>query len=177
VSDPADRIVFAGRLLTVRLVHLPQPDGRVHLRELVDHPPGAAVVALTAHNHVLLVRQPRPAVGAPALLELPAGLVDPGETPLDTARRELIEETGFRAGTVRPLTSFYTSPGFTDELIHLFLATDLTPAAATPDEEESIELVELPLAAAIDLVLDGELSDAKTVAGLLACWRAQRAAT
>jgi ADP-ribose pyrophosphatase len=171
VPDPGDRTIYAGRILTLRLVHLRQPDGRVHLRELVDHQPGAAVVALTATGHVVLVRQPRPAVGAPALLELPAGLIDPGEAPIETARRELSEETGYRAGRLEPLTRFYTSPGFTDELIHVFLATELERTTAAPDEEEAIELVELPLEAAIELVLDGELSDAKTVAGLLACWR------
>src|SRR6266853_563468 len=93
-DDQADREIYAGRVVTLRLKHVRHADGTTRLREIVEHAPGAAVVALDAHGQVLLVRQPRPAVGA-RLLELPAGLVDPGEQPIDTARRELEEETGF----------------------------------------------------------------------------------
>jgi ADP-ribose pyrophosphatase len=166
-AEPDEREIYRGRVVTLRLKYLAQPDGRRHLRELVEHAPGAAVVALDPADNVLLVRQDRPAVGA-RLLELPAGLVDPGEEPRDTARRELVEETGYAAGRLEPLVSFYTSPGFSTELIHIFVATDLHEADAAHDEEEDLELVRLPLAAAIRQVLEGEISDAKTVAGLLA---------
>jgi ADP-ribose pyrophosphatase len=154
-------------VVTLRLRYLRQPDGTTRLREIVEHAPGAAVVAIDAEGQVLLVRQLRPAVGA-NLLELPAGLVDPGEEPIDCARRELAEETGFAADSMEPLIRFYTSPGFTTELIHVFIATGLRESSVEGDEEEDIELVRMPLARAIDLVLNGELSDAKTVAGLLA---------
>ena len=116
---------------------------------------------------MLLVRQHRPAVGS-SPLELPAGLIDPGEQPIDTARRELEEETGYLARRIEPLVRFYTSPGFTDELIHIFAATELVRTAVRLEDEEEIDLVQMPLAAALELVLNGELSDAKTVAGLLA---------
>ncbi|HEV7665693.1 MAG TPA: NUDIX hydrolase, partial [Chloroflexota bacterium] len=149
------------------LKYLPQPDGSTRLREVVEHAAGAAVVAVDGGGQVLLVRQPRPAVGA-RLLELPAGLVDPGEEPIDTARRELEEETGYTAGQIARLVSFYTSPGFSTELIHIFVATDLHQTAVHFDEEEEIELVRLPLEEAIRQVMQTELSDAKTVAGLLA---------
>ena len=162
-----DREIYAGRVVTLRLKYLPQPDGRRHLREIVEHAPGAAVVAVDDDGQVLLVRQLRPAVDA-ALLELPAGLVDPGESPLDCARRELAEETGFAASQVEPLISFYTSPGFSTELIHIFVATGLREGSVEHDEEEEIELVRLPLEAAIRQVTRSETSDAKTVAGLLA---------
>jgi ADP-ribose pyrophosphatase len=162
-----EREIYAGRVVTLRLKYLPQPDGRVHVREIVEHAPGAAVVAIAADGQVLLVRQPRPAVGA-SLLELPAGLVDAGEEPIDCASRELAEETGFSADRVEPLVRFYTSPGFSTELIHIFVATGLRESAVEPDEEEAIELVRMPLEQAIHQVLKGELSDAKTVAGLLA---------
>ena len=162
-----DREIYAGRVVTLRLKYLPQPDGRRHLREIVEHAPGAAVVAVDHAGQVLLVRQLRPAVDA-ALLELPAGLVDPGETPIDCARRELAEETGYAASTLEPLLSFYTSPGFSTELIHIFVATDLREGVLAHDEEEEIELVRLPLEQAIRQVTEGEISDAKTVAGLLA---------
>src|SRR5712692_6013281 len=166
-ADQTEREIYAGRVVTLRLKYLRQPDGRTHLREIVEHAPGAAIVAVDADGQVLLVRQHRPAVDA-NLLELPAGLVDPGEQPLDAARRELAEETGFSADHVEPLVRFYTSPGFSTELIYIFVATGLREATVDHDEEEEIELVRMPVEDAIHQVLDGEISDAKTVAGLLA---------
>jgi ADP-ribose pyrophosphatase len=168
MGGPAEeREIYAGRIVTLRLKYLPQPDGRRHLREIVEHAPGAAVVAVDDDGQVVLVRQPRPAVGA-RLLELPAGLLDPGEEPIDCARRELAEETGYSATRLEPLVTFYTSPGFSTELIHLFVATGLSAGAVAHDEEEEIELVRLPLEEAIHQVMASELSDAKTIAGLLA---------
>ena len=161
------REIYAGRVVTLRLRYLPQPDGTRHLREIVEHAPGAAVVAVDQAGQVLLVRQLRPAVDA-ALLELPAGLVDAGEEPIDCAGRELAEETGHAATTLEPLLRFYTSPGFSTELIHLFVASGLHAARIEHDEEEQIEVVRLPLEDAIRRVTEGEISDAKTVAGLLA---------
>jgi ADP-ribose pyrophosphatase len=166
--EPREREVYAGRIVTLRLKYLPQADGRRLLREVVEHAPGAATVAVDDADQVLLVRQLRPAVNA-HLLELPAGLLDPGEEPETCARRELAEETGYSATHLEPLVSFYTSPGFSTELIHIFLATGLFEAeVVNDDDEEEIEVVRLPLAAAIDQVTRGEISDAKTVAGLLA---------
>src|ERR1700674_5246747 len=104
-----DQEIFAGRVVTLRLKSLPQPDGSTHVREIIEHAPGAAVVAVDADGQVLLVRQMRPAVGT-HLLELPAGLVDPGEEPIDSARRELAEETGYAAEHLELLVQFYTSP-------------------------------------------------------------------
>jgi ADP-ribose pyrophosphatase len=165
-----DQEIYAGRVVTLRLKYLPQPDGSTRVREIVEHAPGAAVVAVDADGQVFLVRQPRPAVGT-RLLELPAGLVDPGEKPMTTARRELEEETGFTARHLELLVQFYTSPGFSTELLYIFVATGLEECGVDPDEEEEIELVRMPLDQAIDQVLKGEISDAKTVAGLLAYWR------
>jgi ADP-ribose pyrophosphatase len=164
--------IYRGRVVTLRLKYLPglDPGSPPRLREIVEHVPGAAAVAVLADGQVLLVRQPRPAVDA-RLLELPAGLVDPGEQPIDCARRELLEETGYSAQRLEPLLSFYTSPGFSTELIHIFVASELQHTGALPDAHEEIELVRMPLEAAIDRVLNGEISDAKTVAGLLAYWR------
>lgn len=159
--------IYAGRIVTLRLKYLPQPDGSRRLREIVEHAPGAAVVAVDDGGNVLLVRQARPAVGM-ALLELPAGLVDPGEEPIDCARRELEEETGFHAHDVQPLVSFYSSPGFCTELLHVFVARDLVATRQAHDDEEEIEVVHLPMDEALEKVLIGETSDAKTVTGLLA---------
>jgi ADP-ribose pyrophosphatase len=169
-TDARERLIFTGRVVTLRLKSYPQPEGSTILREIVEHAPGAAVVAIDANQQVLLVRQPRQAVAA-HLLELPAGLVDPGEEPLTSARRELEEETGYTADHLRPLLRFYTSPGFCTELIHLFVGTNLRKVDVEPHADEQIELVRMPLPQAIDQVLGGEISDAKTVAGLLAYWR------
>jgi ADP-ribose pyrophosphatase len=168
-----DRQVYSGRILNLWVRYVPQPDGRRHLREIVEHRPGAAAVALDSDNNVLLVRQPRPAVKAD-VLELPAGLIDPGEQPIDCARRELEEETGFAARRIEPLVAFYTSPGFTDELVHIFAASELVQTSARHDDEEQIELVRMPLEEAIEQVMHGEISDAKTVTGLLAFERMAR---
>jgi len=167
MTQDQEREIYAGRVVTLRLKYLEQPDGSRRLREIVEHAPGAAVVAVDDEGQVLLVRQPRPAV-ATRLLELPAGLVDPGEQPIDCARRELAEETGYSASELEPLVSFYTSPGFSNELIHIFVASGLHEMAVHHDEEEEIELVRLPLEQAIRQVMESELSDAKTITGLLA---------
>lgn len=172
-SPIEDREIYAGRVVTLRLKYVTQPDGTRRLREIVEHAPGAAVVAIDDEDQVLLVRQSRPAVGA-HLLELPAGLVDPGETPLECAGRELAEETGYTARRLEPLVSFYSSPGFSTELLYLFVATELEPADVAHDEDEEIELVRMPVDQAIEQVLQGEISDAKTVAGLLAYERQRR---
>ena len=156
-----EREIFAGRV--VRLV----------LRgkyEVVEHAGGAAVVAVFDDGSVLLVRQQRPAVDK-ALLELPAGLVDAGELPIDCARRELEEETGYTAQRLEPLARFYSSPGFSTELLHVFVAHGLRECLTNLDEDEEIEVVRLPLERAIDEVLNGEISDAKTITGLLAYQR------
>jgi ADP-ribose diphosphatase len=166
-GEPRDRVVYAGRILTLHQKYVAAADGRRHLREIVEHAPGAAVVAVDASGHVLLVRQPRPAVGG-AILELPAGLVEPGEAPIEAARRELEEETGYAARELEPLVSFYTSPGFTDELVHVFAALGLQETATRHEEGEEIEVARLPLEEAIQRVMHGEISDAKTVTGLLA---------
>ena len=174
-ASAQEREIYSGKVVKLRLKYVVGADGRRHLREIVEHVPGAAVVAVDHAGQVLLVRQPRPAVGA-SLLELPAGLVDPGETPIETARRELEEETGFVADRLEPLVAFYTSPGFTDELLHVFAASGLHETATRHDDEEEIELVRLPLEAAIERVMRGEISDAKTVTGLLAYARRRASA-
>jgi ADP-ribose pyrophosphatase len=162
--------IYAGRVVTLRLAQVRTRAGHLVQREIVEHAPGAAVVAVDADGQVLLVRQPRPAVGA-SVLELPAGLVDEGETPIECARRELAEETGYHAERLEPLVEFYTSPGFCTERIHIYVATTLEPVEAAHDEDEELELVRLPVAEAIQRVLEDEISDAKTVTGLLAYYR------
>lgn len=156
--------IYAGQVVDLSVVHYRRPGGLVVRREVIAHP-GAVVMVPVEDDHVLMVRQPREAVGE-YMLELPAGKLDvAGEPPLDCARRELAEEVGRAAGTWRDLGGFYTAPAILEEYIHCFLATDLTRVDHPPIPEEEIEVVPVPLA---DLdALIAEVHDAKSLIGLL----------
>jgi 8-oxo-dGTP pyrophosphatase MutT (NUDIX family) len=157
--------VFEGEIATVRVEEFRHPDGSVARREVIGHPGAVAMVAYD-ERFVYLVRQPREAVGEEALLELPAGKLDvAGESPLDCARRELAEEAGKAASSWRELKRFWVSPGFVEEELTVYLATDLTEASAESDEEERIEVVPWPLGD-LDLAIS-ECRDAKSLIGLL----------
>jgi 8-oxo-dGTP pyrophosphatase MutT (NUDIX family) len=157
--------VWEGKVAKVRVDRFRYDDGEQGEREVVAHPGAVAVVAHDGER-IFLVRQPREAVGEPALLELPAGKLDhDGEGPLETAKRELAEEIGKGARTWRHLISLYTSPGFADEECHVYLATDLFDQSAEADEDERIEIVEAPLAD-LDSVIE-QCHDAKSLVGLL----------
>jgi ADP-ribose pyrophosphatase len=158
-------LAYAGRLVTVRRETVRLPDGSATTREIVVHPDGVAMLPLLADGRILLERQYRKAVDR-VLLEIPAGVIDPGETPENAAHREMKEETGYTVGTLRLLTSFHTSPGFTTELMHLYEATDLEPGEPT-EEQDRIEVVALSIADARQRWRDGEIADAKTILGLL----------
>ena len=132
-------VVYEGRIATVRVEKFRHDDGEVVEREVVEHP-GAAVMLPLDGDRIWLVRQPREVVGEESLLELPAGKLNGGEV-LDTAKRELREEIGKSAATWQHLTTFYASPGFTNEEIHAFLATDLSDSPLDAEEEERIEVV------------------------------------
>jgi ADP-ribose diphosphatase len=158
-------VVWEGRITKVRIDRFRYDDGEEAEREIVEHPGAVGVVAHDGER-IYMVRQPREAVEDPALLELPAGKLDEeGESPLDTAQRELAEEIGKGARTWQHLTSFYTSPGFTNEECHLFMATDLYDESSDADEDERIEVVEVPLARLDQTIRD--CRDSKTLVGLL----------
>jgi 8-oxo-dGTP pyrophosphatase MutT (NUDIX family) len=159
------RTVWEGQIATVHVDRVRYDDGDEAERERVSHPGAVAVVAHDGER-VFLVRQPREAVDEQSLLELPAGKLDAeGEGPLETAKRELAEEIGKGARTWRHLTTFYTSPGFVEEVCHVYVATDLYDESAEAEEDERIEIVEAPLAD-LDAVIEG-CHDAKTLVGLL----------
>ena len=170
------QVRFRGRLLRLEVDRVREPlpgggFGPLSRREVVRHPGAVAVVARTAADEIVLVRQYRYAAGR-TLLEIPAGTREPGEEPDATAVRELAEETGYRAASWRPLGSFFTAPGFCDEVIHLFLAEGLTPGAANPDPGEFVEPVPVSSSECRRLLAgeDGEdgrrIEDAKTLAAL-----------
>ena len=164
----SEECAWKGKILDVHRLEVELPNGRRSARDIVRHPGAAAVVALTESGKIVLVRQYRTAIDR-VTVEIPAGKLDPGEDPLDCAKRELHEETGFRAGRIRFLTSIVTSCGFCDEIIHIYLATKLEFDAPNPDDDEFVNVDLVPLHELIDAVLDGKIEDAKTVVGALAC--------
>src|SRR5262245_17561067 len=168
------RVLHRGHFMEFRVDTIERADGSRAKRDIVGHPGAVAIVALDEADRVLFVRQYRLAATG-ALPEIPAGGLDVDEAsgavedPDGAARRELEEETGYRARTWRKLGSFWTAPGFATELMHLYLATDLELADADrlgPDEDERLELVRVPLADALAAAERGEIADAKSLVGL-----------
>ena len=166
------RVLHRGRFITFRIDTIEDANGRRHTREVVAHP-GAVCIVPILGDDVLMVRQYRTPV-AQVLLELPAGTLDhlqdgSIEAPDGAAARELGEETGYVARTWRSLGRFWSAPGFTDELMYLYLATHLEPLAdyKGPEEDEHLDLVKLPWRDAVAMAEAGEISDAKTLIGLL----------
>jgi len=159
-------IVFNGGHIKVRVDRVIEPAGHEATREIVVHPGAVCIVARPTDNEVLLVRQYRHSTGG-ELLEIPAGGLDPGEDPLDAARRELEEETGYHAANIVQRAGFWTTPGFTNEYMWLYEATGLTRTQINPDEDEVIEVDVVKVADALRMVDDGRIQDAKTILGLL----------
>lgn len=158
--------VFSGRLLKLRVDTVKLPNGVKTTREVVEHPGAVTIIALTGRNELVLVRQFRTAAGA-VVLELPAGVPFKGEKGEKTARRELEEETGYRARSVRKVYEGYASPGYSDELIEFYFAKDLKKHRQMTEEDEliNVELVDLGLC--LDLVKTGRIRDNKTVVGIM----------
>ncbi|NLB28174.1 MAG: NUDIX hydrolase [Clostridiaceae bacterium] len=157
---------FIGRIFSVEVQKVQLPDGRHTTREVVRHPGGSCVVALDEAGSIYLVHQYRVGTGGPSR-EIPAGKLDPPEDALTCARRELAEETGLTADRWDLLIRFYPSPGYTDEVIHIYLARELMKGPASPDEGEFISCERIRLETALDEIRDGILTDGKTCLGIL----------
>ncbi|HEX8918859.1 MAG TPA: NUDIX hydrolase [Chloroflexota bacterium] len=157
--------VFSGNLITVRKDTVRLSGDKTTTREIVVHPEVIAVLPVLDDGRIVFVRQFRKAADR-IMLELPAGGIDDGETAEEAVRREMVEETGYRVGVTRLVSSFFTSPGFTTELMHFFVATGLEPGRPT-EETDEIELVTLSLEDALRRMNSGEMADAKTILGLL----------
>lgn len=160
------KMIYDGRVIKVSVDTVMLPNGMRVPLELVRHPGGAAVVAIDEQNQVCLLRQYRHAAGG-YIYELPAGKLEPDEPPEVTARRELVEEGAVSATHWASLGAFYSSPGVFTEVIHLYLATGLTPAASNAEDDEVFQVEWWPLALAAERARNGELTDAKTIVGIL----------
>ncbi|MCD6287617.1 MAG: NUDIX hydrolase [Candidatus Hydrogenedentes bacterium] len=166
-DDTRHKVLFKGRVFAVTRDEVTLPSGRLTTREVVRHRGSVTIVGMPTPTEVLLIRQYRYAVGSD-LWELPAGTIEVGEPPESCALRELEEETGYRADSVRCLTRFYTSPGFCDELMHVYLAEGcaLSGNVSSDDDEDIAEVRIYSLDTAIKMVYDGSIRDAKTIVGL-----------
>jgi len=164
------RRAFAGRLLNLRVDEVELDSGRRALREVVEHPGAVAILAWDGER-LAMVRQWRQAAGG-ELLEVPAGTLDPGEEPRTAAERELAEECGLAAARWEQGPSFYTAPGFSTELLTVFLATDLRPTDATAPEDEALERSWISLPDALGAIDEGGIRDAKSLVAIL--WLARR---
>ena len=158
--------IYKGRIVTLSVDTVELPNGKTSKRELVQHPGAVAMVPVDAQGNIIMVRQFRYAANQ-ILLELPAGTLNRDEAPDVCAARELQEETGYKATALTKLGGIFVAPGSSTEFIHLYLATGLTESRLAMDEDEFIEVAHYPLQTLLDQVYSGEITDGKTVAGLV----------
>ena len=157
--------IYKGRIVNLNLETVTLPNGATVELEVIHHPGAAAVVPLKDERTVILIRQYRHAAGG-YLYEIPAGKLHPGEDPRECAQRELEEEIGYKAGRLDHVTSAYTTPGFTDEVIHIYKATQLQRGKQSLGHDEVLALAEFPLERTIAMIREGVIKDAKTIVGL-----------
>jgi ADP-ribose pyrophosphatase len=158
--------VYTGRAVNLRVDEIEQPSGRTTTREIVEHSDAIAVIALDNQGNILLERQYRRAADK-ELLEIPAGGIEPRESPEEAVRREMQEETGLLPQKIERLGGFYLAPGYSTEYLHVFLATDMVPARLFADDTEEIKVIPVPMNDISQLIADGAIEDGKTMAGLM----------
>ncbi|MGY4690198.1 NUDIX hydrolase [Salibacterium sp. K-3] len=154
--------IYEGKIIDVSVHDVKLPDGSTGKREIINHPGAVAVIALSPSGKLIMVRQYRKALEK-ELFEIPAGKLEPGEEPETSASREMEEETGYKAEDLKKIASFYTSPGFADEIIHLYEAGRVMEGETSTDEDEFVELVEVTLEEAEQLIKEEKIHDAKTM--------------
>ncbi|MBA5875799.1 MAG: NUDIX domain-containing protein [Nitrospira sp. CR1.2] len=161
--------IYQGKVVTLNVDTVRLPNGHTIDLEVIRHPGASAVVPMKDDGTVVMIRQFRHAANG-FIFEIPAGKLHPKEDPLDCAARELEEEIGYMAGHFELLSSIFTAPGFADEVIHVYVATALTRGTQNLDQDEVLEVVEMPLREAMAKIEDGTIRDAKTIVGLQAVY-------
>lgn len=158
--------LYQGKIINLRIDTVELPDQKYSKREIVEHPGAVAVIPITEDDKIVMVKQYRKSVEE-YLLEVPAGKLEIGEEPIECAKRELLEETGFKSNSIEYLFKFYTSPGFSNETISLFIAKDLVLDVAQPDEDEYIEIEKYEIDELLEMIYKEEIKDAKTIISIL----------
>jgi len=169
----AEREIHRARIIRLVARDLVLPNGRQTTFTIVEHPGAVAIVPVHSNGDIVLLRQFRPTIGE-EIYEIPAGTIEKGEAPLATAKREIIEETGFKAKQWTKIAEFYTAPGFCTEFMHVYVARGLSPATADGDADEILKPVRMTIDAALKLIKSKKIRDAKTIAGLLIYHGSQR---
>jgi ADP-ribose pyrophosphatase len=162
------RRVYRGKAVDFCVDRVRLPNGKTATREYLDHPGAVGIVPFIDPKRIVMVKQYRYPVRE-VTLEIPAGKLTPGENPVLCARRELKEETGYSGGWMEPLLSYWPTPAFANEILHLFIARKIKPGASSPDDDEFIDRIVISLDEALKLIYRGEIKDSKTVIALLAC--------
>lgn len=162
----SEKHIYSGKIINVDSLEVLLPDGKKATRDIITHPGASVVVPISDSGEVYMVRQYRKPIEQETL-EVPAGKLDPGEEPIECAKRELTEETGLTAKKVKHLVSVYSTPGFSNEILHIYAATELTEGEAHADEDEFISSERIPVNKLVDMVLKHEITDSKTIIGIL----------
>jgi len=162
----SSRTLYRGKILDLRLDEVLISSGRRVRKEIVVHPGASAILPIIEPRKILMVRQYRHPVGE-VLLEIPAGTLKPGEDPMACAARELEEETGYRAGKLAHLITVYPTPGYSSEILHIYLARDLRRGVQAPEMDENISIVEMSINQVLDGIRDGKIRDSKTIVATL----------
>ena len=162
---PRSKKIYDGKVISLRIDKIQLSSGDVFEREVIEHPGAVAMLPFLDDGRLLLIKQYRHPVGE-VLLEIPAGTLHKNEDPKDCARRELIEETGYEAGKIKELIRCFLAPGYSSEKIHLFYASELRKVGDSPDIDEMIELCPTPIDRVQDMIINGEITDAKTISGI-----------
>jgi ADP-ribose pyrophosphatase len=162
--------IYDGKIVNLRLDTVELPNGKISHREVVEHRGAVAIVPLLDTDTIVLIRQFRQPTGE-VILEIPAGTLERGEDPDDCASRELTEEIGYAPGTLTKMFSSYLAPGYSSEMLHTYLASHLQPVPTGRDADEFMEIVEVKLGDAVDMIVNGEIKDAKTICGVLMAYK------
>ncbi|MDP4094434.1 MAG: NUDIX hydrolase [Bacillota bacterium] len=158
--------IYTGGIIELDVLEVELPDGNISKRDIVSHPGAAVVIPISSDGEIYMVRQYRKPIER-ITLEIPAGKLDPGEEPLDCAKRELMEETGLTAKHMKHLTSIHSTPGFSNEILHMYAAVDLKEGQPDADPDEFISCEKLPVKQLIQMVMTNQITDAKTIIGIL----------
>lgn len=158
--------IYEGKVINLRVDTVELPNQKYSKREIVEHSGAVGILGITKDNKIILVKQFRKPVEE-VLLEIPAGKIEANESPENCALRELKEETGFSTNNMKKILEFFTTPGFSNEIIHIYLATDLQEGVSNPDEDEYIETVYLTLNESLEKIIKGEIKDSKTIISIL----------